>query len=167
MPYLIDGHNLIPKIPGLSLKSIDDEIQLIQYLQDFCRQSGKNVEVYFDNAPAGQARTQNFGPVKAHFVHAGRTADDAIVDRLLKLGRASQNWTVVSSDRQVQASARAAHASVISSDEFVKLILSSQPGEDSDHGADAEISLSSVEIDEWMDLFGGEPDASDTSADLP
>ena len=28
MPYIIDGHNLIPNVPGLDLNKIDDEIQL-------------------------------------------------------------------------------------------------------------------------------------------
>ncbi|MBP1702274.1 MAG: hypothetical protein H6Q38_1381, partial [Chloroflexi bacterium] len=37
MPYIVDGHNLIPKIPGLSLRAIDDEMQLIELLQEFCR----------------------------------------------------------------------------------------------------------------------------------
>ena len=36
MPYLIDGHNLIPKL-GLRLDLPDDEMQLIGILQEFCR----------------------------------------------------------------------------------------------------------------------------------
>ena len=31
MPYLIDGHNLIPKM-GLKLADLDDEMQLIELL---------------------------------------------------------------------------------------------------------------------------------------
>ena len=167
MPFLIDGHNLIPKIPGLNLHTMDDELHLIRWLQVFCRHTGKKVEVYFDNAPPGQARTQSYGPVKAHFVHAGQTADDAIVDRLTKLDRAAQNWTVVSSDRQVQASARAAHAKVISSDEFASSLMTDQQEDGSDLEMDAEVSLSSAEIDEWLEIFGGEEDASDRSDDHP
>lgn len=153
MPYLIDGHNLIPKIPGLSLRLMDDEIELIQKLQEYCRRSGKRVEVYFDNAPVGQARTQSYGSVKAHFVRSGRTADDAIVSRLRNLGRSAQNWTVVSSDRQVQSAARATHAKVISSDEFVGFLLTAELEESSDQGTDVDLSLSSSEIDEWLKLF--------------
>ena len=36
MPYLIDGHNLIPKL-GLRLDSVDDEMELVAILQEFCR----------------------------------------------------------------------------------------------------------------------------------
>ncbi len=154
MPYLIDGHNLIPKVPGLSLESIDDEIQLIQQLQDFCSQSGKSVEVYFDNAPAGQARTQKFGRVKAHFIRTGRTADDAIIARLRSMGRAAKNWLVVSSDRQVAAAARSFRARVIPSDEFARSLKVIEPENQSDPGIDSDLSLDQAEIDEWLYLFG-------------
>ena len=133
---------------------MDDEIQLIHRLQGFCHSSGKQVEVFFDQAPAGQARTQTFGRVKAHFVRSGRTADDAIISRLRNLGRSAKNWSVVSSDRQVQAAARASYAKVISSDEFAGLLLPAVSGEGSDPGGNVELSLDSAEIDEWLELFG-------------
>jgi predicted RNA-binding protein with PIN domain len=156
MPYLIDGHNLIPKIPGISLRAVDDEVYLIQRLQEFCRYSGKQVEVFFDRAPTGQVRSQAYGRVKAHFVRTGRTADDAIISRLQALARSARNWTVVSSDRYVQTAARAAHAKVISSEEFAALLLSVKPENGSDPGGNAELSLNASEINEWLDLFGGE-----------
>jgi predicted RNA-binding protein with PIN domain len=159
MPYLIDGHNLIPKIPGLSLKSMDDEIQLIQVLQDFCRQTGKNVEVYFDNAPVGQVQSRRYGRVKANFVRAGRSADEAILARVRSLGREAKNWHVVSSDREVIAGARSYQAQVISSDEFAGRLLADSLHEHSDKGGEAEPSLNPAEIDEWLRIFGnGEKD---------
>src|SRR4030095_6718911 len=81
MPYLIDGHNLIPKL-GLRLDSPDDEMELIAILQEFSRLERRQVEVFFDGAPAGQARTRKLGSVTAHFVRLGTTADDAIRNRL-------------------------------------------------------------------------------------
>ncbi|HLO30861.1 MAG TPA: NYN domain-containing protein, partial [Anaerolineales bacterium] len=116
MPYLIDGHNLIPKL-GLRLDSIDDEMELIAILQEFCRLEHTprgHVEVFFDGAPAAQAGTRKLGAVTAHFVRLGTTADDAIRNRLKMLRKSARNWTVVSSDRQVQAEARAAFAEVVS-----------------------------------------------------
>jgi predicted RNA-binding protein with PIN domain len=153
MPYLIDGHNLIPKVPGLSLKAMDDEIQLIQRLQVFCRDAGKNVEVYFDNAPVGQSGTQTYGRVKAHFVRSGRTADHAILSRLQSLGRGAQNWHVVSSDRQVAAAARACQAQVISSETFARSLAFNGPEELADPGVKADISLDENEVEAWLDLF--------------
>lgn len=159
MPYLIDGHNLIPKIPGLSLQAIDDEVQLIKLLKVFCRQQRKRVDVYFDNAPAGHSRTRKFGSVTAHFVRQGATADAAIYARLRSLGRSARNWTVVSSDREVQAAARAAHAQVASSEVFAQEL--EQPASEttiapSGPGSDANLALSQEEVDDWLRLFGAD-----------
>ena len=149
MAYLIDGHNLIPKL-GLRLDSIDDEMELITILQEYCRIERKQVEVYFDGAPVFQAGNRKLGAVTAHFVRLGASADNAIRDRLKKLGRTAKNWTVVSSDRQVQAEARAVHAEVISSDSFAKRLKQAR---DSSPKLTEERKLSSKEVDEWLKLF--------------
>lgn len=148
MPYLIDGHNLIPKL-GLRLDSVDDEMELVALLQEFCRLEQRQVEVFFDGAPAPQAGTRKIGSVTAHFVRLGTTADDAIRRRLKQLGKSAKNWTVISSDRQVQAEARAAHAEVISSESFAGTLRQTRartkPGSDQ--------TLSPQEIDEWLKIF--------------
>lgn len=154
MPYLIDGHNLIPKIPGLSLKSLDDEDQLIELLQEFCRQSRKEVEVFFDNAPPNGVRARNFGLLTARFVRSGTTADSAIRNRLIKLGRTARNWTVVSSDHGVQQSARAAQAQSMPSESFALLLQKNIDETLQDAGEVDDIALSSDELDDWMHLFG-------------
>ena len=119
MPYLIDGHNLIPKL-GLQLSSMDDEAELISRLQEFCRLRRAQVEVYFDGAPPGQAATRKAGAVTALFVRRGSSADAAIEIRLARLGKTVKNWFVVSSDGRVQRAAHAAHAGVLSSEEFAR-----------------------------------------------
>lgn len=156
MPYLIDGHNLIPKVPGLSLRAADDEMQLVALLQEFCRRQRKQVEVFFDNAPPGGARARVFGPVTARFVRAGQTADQAIYARLQRLGRAARNWTVVSSDRAVQAAARGARSQALSSEEFATFMMESLDDQQVDDGATAEAAVSADEVDEWLQLFGAD-----------
>jgi predicted RNA-binding protein with PIN domain len=149
MPYLIDGHNLIPKL-GLRLDSMDDEMELIAILQEFSRLERRQVEVYFDGAPTPHAGTRKLGTVTAHFVPLGTTADDAIRSRLKKMGKSAKNWTVISSDRQVQAEARAAQAEVISSDSFagtLKHARNTSPKPTNNH------KLSNQEVDEWLKLF--------------
>ncbi len=49
MPYLIDGHNLIGKVPNLRQNDPEDEKQLVELLQEFCQRTGKHVEVYFSD----------------------------------------------------------------------------------------------------------------------
>lgn len=149
MPYLIDGHNLIPKL-GLRLDSIDDEMELITILQEFCRLERRQIEVFFDGAPATQAGMRKLGAVTAHFVRQGTTADDAIRSRLKKLGKGARNWTVVSSDRQVQAEARALHAEVISSEAFAGMLKHAR---DAAPKTNDDRKLSPQEVDEWLKLF--------------
>lgn len=151
MSYLIDGHNLIPNLQGLSLQDLDDEEQLISLLQEFCRATRKSVEVFFDNAPAGQARKRKYGLVLAHFVRQGVTADQAIEARLTDLGKRARHWTVVSSDRRVQTAARAVHASVISSDTFAGLVYAARQRKPSAN--ENQTALNKAEIDEWLRLF--------------
>ena len=99
MPYLIDGHNLIPKL-GLRLTDFDDE---------------------------------------------------AIRLRLIKLGRAAKNWTVVSSDHRVQNEARAAGARVISSDEFARTVIETL--REGPPPSSRDKSMSERELEEWLRLF--------------
>ena len=153
MPYIIDGHNLIPKIPGISLDEIDDENQLIELLQEFCRRERKRVEVYFDNAPPGGARARNFGSVTARFVRHGSTADDAISAKLDRLGGSARNYTVVSSDHAVQAAGRAKRARVLSSEEFAVYLTSVHFDKGKEQGEGTETNLSPQELKDWLQIF--------------
>ncbi len=152
MPFLIDGHNLIPKI-GLRLDSLDDEQELIERLNRFCNLSRKTgLEIYFDGAPEAQSGSRKIGLIKAHFIRAGQTADSAIVRRLRALGRSARNWSVVTSDRQIQAEARSLGAEVISSEQFAAQVLEtlrtnpvSSPIKDP--------AISPAEVDEWLEIF--------------
>ncbi len=151
MDLLIDGHNLIPKIPGIDLSDPDDEMQLINLLQNYCRFRRTKAIVYFDQAPAGLSGEKNYGSVRAYFVRQGRTADDAIMDKLSKLGKRARNITVVSSDRQIQQAARALHARVMSSDKFAaewELLLHEEPSVDPRNQP-----LSEQELADWEILF--------------
>ena len=153
MPYLIDGHNLIPRIPGLSLQDMDDEMDLIELLQEFCRENRKQVEVFFDNAPPGQLKARSYGCVLARFVRQGETADQAIRRKLTHLGKEARNWTVVSSDRQVQAAAKAARASILTAEAFAQHLFSTLDAPSSQKD-DINFKLDDQELDEWKDLFG-------------
>jgi predicted RNA-binding protein with PIN domain len=150
MLYLIDGHNLIPKI-GLKLESMDDENELITLLRDYCRLSRDSAEVYFDGAPAGHAATRKAGAVTAHYVRKGSSADSAIENRLGRLAKQARNWTVVSSDHRVQAAARAAHAIVLPSDDFAEQV--SRVKKSNASIPKKETTLAPEEVEEWLKIF--------------
>ena len=150
MRYLVDGHNLVPNLPGLGLELMDDEQELVQRLQAFCARGSHQVEVYFDNAPPGQAGSRRFGSVKAYFVRAGSTADAAIARRLVALGKQARQWCVVSSDRSVQAAARAAQAEVLTSQAFA-LKMQAEPGAPAIDMRDTPPDPG--EVEEWLRIF--------------
>ena len=160
MPYIIDGHNLIPKIPHIHLQDIDDEIQLVRMLQEFCRIKRKQVEVYFDNAPPGTSSARNYGSVVARFIREGKTADQAIRGKLKRLGGEARNWSVVSSDREVMAAARAARAVIISAEDFARQLLDVL-GDTGIETSDLESELSEQEVEDWMRVFGVEDEDED------
>ncbi len=154
MPFLVDGHNLIPHLPGASLADLDDEQHLLELLQDFCRARRQQVEVFFDGAPPGQARRRGYGGLlQAHFVPKGGTADEAIRKRLAALGKQARNWSVVTSDRVVQNEARAAHARVVGADEFARLLLSTLDQARSSPTPGPAAAMSENELNYWLDLF--------------
>jgi uncharacterized protein len=151
MPYLIDGHNVIPKV-GLQLDSPDDEMELVAILQEFARLKRQQVEVYFDGAPVGYDGSRNQGTVRVHFVRQGQTADNAIRARLNRMAKDARNWIVVSSDREVQNAARVVHAQYVSAEEFVnslREVRDSVPKVNTD-----DKKLSTAEVDEWLKIFG-------------
>ena len=153
MPYLIDGHNLIPSIPGLSLKDMDDEIALIKLLQGFSSQHKTKVEVYFDQAPATRAGSRSFGSVKVHFVRQDSTADKAMINRLSRMGKDAKNWTVVTSDREILVEARSAHSQILKSAEFALELRSVKSGNSSDLDKQDTPEVSDGDVDYWLDQF--------------
>ena len=150
MPYLIDGHNLIPKL-GLRLDSADDEMELVAILQDFARLKRQQLEVYFDGAPIGHDGTRSLGTIRAHFVRLGQSADNAMRARLDKMGKTAKNWIVVSSDREVQSAARVTQAGYISSEEFVKILRKAQNPSSNRNTTDKKISAK--EVEDWLKIF--------------
>lgn len=153
MPYIIDGHNLIPNIPGINLDDLEDEIELIKIVQSFCVRENKKADIYFDRASTGHSRAKVHGRVTARFVLERETADIAISRHLKRLGLEAKNWTVVSSDAEVCSYAKRSRAKSLSSSEFASQLLS----EGNSHSVDRiNTKLEKSEIDDWMKLFGEE-----------
>ena len=126
-------------------------MELVAILKEFARLKRQQVEVYFDGAPIGQAGTRKLGTVRAHFVPLGQTADSAIRVRLKKMEKDAKNWIIVSSDHEVQNTARVVRAQVVTSDEFVKMLraaTNSAPKANTENK-----KLSAQEVDEWLKLF--------------
>jgi hypothetical protein len=149
---VIDGHNLIPKMPGIRLSDPDDEDKLIRLVGEYCRLSRARADLFFDGAPAGSGPRSRYGLVNVHHVKAGTTADDAIIRHLRQNGTNARNILVVSSDHRVKAEARALHAEVMNSEAFAQTMantLNSPAVTESKR----ELPPSAEEVDEMLELM--------------
>jgi hypothetical protein len=154
MQYLIDGHNLIPFIPGMNLTDIDDEDQLINLLQIHGRVSRSKIEVFFDKAPAGKPRSRKVGMLTVHSIPEPETADSAIIRRVKSLKIVPGSLSVVSHDREVQTACKRIGAKIVESQDFSRSIQSSLHSEGKRVKEQPEVAATEVEA--WLKVFGGE-----------
>ncbi len=151
MPYMIDGHNLIGQLRDIALDDENDEALLVQKLIAFVARTRKRCVVVFDyGLPGGKSRMST-RDVQVVFASQRSSADRVILERIGKL-KDPRNWTVVSSDNEVQEAARARKLQVLTSLEFSEL-LRSPPAPEIDEGEAENVNLSADEVDEWMDFF--------------
>ncbi len=154
MLLLVDGHNLIPKIPGLSLSDPEDETKLLRLLQEYCRLRRQKMECFFDHAPEGRPRAWTYGTISVKFARLDGTAEDEINKRLSSLGNNARNATVVSSDQGVQMAARAARSEVKSSEAFAQELIEVLRRAGSQGKGPGEAGMvSPEEVEMWLKVF--------------
>lgn len=161
MKWLIDGHNLIPKL-GISLRSEEDEAALLEQLVEYARLTGRNLEVFFDRGANGFAHEKKIGTIKVHFVSVRTKADEALIDRVLKAKRPHE-ITVVSSDRHVQFQVKNLGARIVGAEKFaaeMRAVFMNPPKRKSKTistpRSELESSLSDREIAYWIEIFNSE-----------
>jgi predicted RNA-binding protein with PIN domain len=154
MTYLIDGHNLIGQLPDISLDDPNDEALLVQKLIGFCARTHKNCVVVFDYGLPGGSSRMSTRAVQVVFASGRSTADRVMMERINKIPDPN-GWIVVSSDNDVLTTARKRRMSTLYSDEFARL-MQAPPKPVIDAGEAVDVKLSEQEVDEWLDLFGGE-----------
>jgi len=151
---IIDGHNLIPKIPGLSLEAMDDENQLIMLVNEYCGRTGKSAEVFFDKAAPGHTGSRRIGRINVSFVSAASSADSAIIQRVKRAGKAARNLVVVTSDHRIQVEVRSLGAEAIKSDDFARELVNPPAARQrKTRKAAIEKRLSPQEVENWLTLF--------------
>ena len=153
MPYLIDGHNLIARLPDIDLDDPDDEAKLVIKLRGFVAMNSKRCTVIFDGGMPGGYSMMSNKSVKVIFASAFHTnADNVIKERIRKIPDAG-NWTIVSSDNEVLAYARQHKMQAKTSSEFAQH-LQRKPRIQDSRGESTHVQVSKDEVEEWLDIFG-------------
>lgn len=149
---IIDGHNLIPKIPGINLSQMDDETRLMEVLSEFARRTRVKMEVFFDGAPPAQAHQTKGGLIHVHFIRKSSSADEAITQFLRSHQNERDGMTLITSDNRILQEAKLLGFNMMRSEVFsneLTKILNSPFAQDEV----SDRALNQAEIDEWMRLF--------------
>lgn len=154
MPLLIDGHNLIGKLPDLKLSDPDDEDKLIAKLKKYAAKTKKIVTVVFDPPKhsewfAWSDDRYEQPNLEIIFATMGRKADDVIRERIPRV-KDKQGLIVVTSDGAVANFARQCGVkNVRTSESFAEELReelkppapSEKPG------------ITQADLDEWLKVF--------------
>lgn len=160
MPYLIDGHNLIGQLSDISLDDPNDEALLVQKLIGFMARTKKTCVVVFDYGLPGGTSRMSTRAVQVVFASQRSTADRVMIERIGKIPN-PVDWTVISSDNDVLAAARARRMQVLRSAEFATL-MQSPPKPDVDIGEAMNVYVSPEEVAEWLKVFGSDEEPPPT-----
>ncbi len=158
MNYLVDGHNLIAKLKTFSLDDPDDEVKLIIQLRRWtAADQGRRIIVFFDGGlPGGQNSHLSSSNVSVVFASSGSTADDLIINRIKKI-KNSQEFMLVSSDREVIKAAAVKKMRTISAQAFASLVDQLDQTriieEDLGTAKSENPSLNDSELAEWLEIF--------------
>jgi predicted RNA-binding protein with PIN domain len=154
MPVLIDGHNLIGKLPDVKLSDPKDEDKLIAKLKQYVQRTGKHTTVVFDPPResewfAWSDDRYELRKLEIVFATMGRKADDVIRERVSR-AKDRQGLIVVTSDAAVANFARQCGVkNVRSSEEFARelqeALSTPAPAE--------KPAISKAELDEWLTMF--------------
>ncbi len=149
MPYLIDGHNLIPKTPGLSLDDPHDEAKLVALVRRHCMRERRKATIIFDGGlPGGVSNLSNSDVTVVFASDRHASADDLILNRIAT-EKNPAGLIVVTSDQRLAEAARARRMTVRPSGEFARAL---KPGA-SAKKTEKESGLSGDDVDEWEKFF--------------
>ena len=148
MPILIDGHNLIGRLPMLSLQDPDDEEKLVILLKSYQARTGKAVTVVFDPGKAfALSQSYHHGGLEIVFAPHGSSADAVIIHRVQR-SRDPGRWLVVTSDQELAETVRRQGARVRSTEDLAAE-LAPQGGS----SAWKDRPLLPAEVEAWLALF--------------
>jgi predicted RNA-binding protein with PIN domain len=152
MKIIIDGYNLIKSIEsefplGINLRQKREH--LIKLLASSYISHKKEILVVFDSDENDQISSNyNYKNVKIKYSYKGKKADE-VIQELVRSEIKPNQLEIVTSDREIQFTAKQHSASVINAQEFWKKIRKRK----NSHSHNIDRDLSKKEIREWLNIF--------------
>ena len=151
---IIDGWNVCWKIPEIAPDIPDRSRAARQKFNSLVKkyQADKKVifRIVYDGQPDILAEESTKDP-NILFSKYPQKADQLIISFLQKQ-RKPQQWTVITSDRELANKARAQDARILSSEDFISRLYRNKPKPE-DHSGKYDAFLSRQEIDYWLQKF--------------
>jgi len=162
---IIDGYNLIksPQINYPDSGSLEGQREhLLRILHSSSLAAGNKIIVVFDGDQSHLPRRKlTFRGIQVIYSPKNKKADD-IIREMIRRDSARQEMEIVSSDREIQNSARDHGAQATDSHAFWKRIHSPVPPDPGRNSRPPEIpdrELTDKEVRKWLDIFkNGKPD---------
>ncbi len=157
--YIIDGFNLGYKIPSVAtvLRAGDVENAIHRIIQFVSRNVPLNAEsviIVFDGQRGVFSNITTSARIKIRFSRAPQKADDVIRSFLRNLS-AAQNWTVVTSDREILNTARDMGAHVQRSENLAQKKSASNSTTTFEDTRE-KYAPDNVDVEFWLKQFGSE-----------
>ncbi|ASQ91508.1 hypothetical protein CHL67_11740 [Prosthecochloris sp. GSB1] len=158
---IIDAYNLLHKLRPAgsrdSLRHRREEMESL--LLSFRQSSGQKITLVYDGSHK-HGPCREAGDLDRVFTTRNRTADDWIIGYLKSLGRNTQMFTIVSSDRLIRMHATALGALCMPSEVFAETLLGREDwnvpapaGREPEEKCGGK-ALGDKEIARWMKTFG-------------
>lgn len=165
---IIDGYNLLKSRAFAASSEMSLEAQrdhLIRLLRGYAARHRRKITIAFDNSLFPGQHTHQEGRVKVVFSRPGQEADE-VIKRFVRKEKDKQGLIVVSSDREIQYTAKDHGVKVVSSEEFSGQIKHSPVAKKRKSNSDAPAAsgkyganISEKEVQYWKKLFEeGKPD---------
>ncbi len=169
MIYLIDGHNLIGKMPDIKLADPNDEEKLVRRLHNWAAgDKRRQIELFFDSGDFGGWHTPITAPnIRVYYARQGQKADDLLI-RALRVLKNRQAYTLITSDNEILAAARKRRVGYVLSEEFAALMAAEaaerlapppEPEPTADPGALPQPEIRPEDVAEWLAYFGDVPES--------
>ena len=155
---IIDGYNLIKANPDIFSKMSDLESQrthLLKILQSAPALLAQEILLVFDGTSSHSfPGTETKGRIQIIFSGKNQEADE-VIQNLIRKNAASQKIQVISSDRSIRNTASDHRVSTITSHEFWRILLGSDPKtrQATNDNSSSNRQLSDNEVQEWLKLF--------------
>ena len=161
---IIDGYNLIEATPEQFKKMPTLENRrnhLLKMIQSTPQLKNITVYVIFDGK-SSERNHLKYRQKNISIIFSGKEQDaDAVIQKMIRQNASRKSLHIISSDREIQHTARDHHARISSSQEFWKQLRDKRPVQTnlnkSVSGGEKELNKS--EVQEWLDIFNkGKPE---------